>query len=159
MRTRYRRSGLVLVAALAFNAGTVRAQEPVTGSPPAPRVIVEDLAPGTGRAAAIGMQLVVHYTGWLHDPAAPGGRGHQFDSSRARGQPFGFVLGEGRVIPGWEQGCAGMQVGGRRRLVIPPELAYGERGVGDGLIPPGATLVFEIELLAVGVQTVAPQAE
>ncbi|MBM5811840.1 MAG: FKBP-type peptidyl-prolyl cis-trans isomerase [Gammaproteobacteria bacterium] len=105
------------------------------------------------------MQLIVHYTGWLYDAAAPGGRGRQFDSSRGRGQPFAFVLGEGRVIAGWEQGCTGMQVGGRRRLIIPPELAYGESGVGDGLIPPGATLLFEIELLAVGVQSTAPQTE
>jgi len=159
VRTESGLAGLVIIAALAFGAAALRAQEPEVTTPPAQQLIVADVFAGIGRAAAPGMQLIVHYTGWLYDAAAPGGRGRQFDSSRGRGQPFAFVLGEGRVIAGWEQGCTGMQVGGRRRLIIPPELAYGESGVGDGLIPPGATLLFEIELLAVGVQSTAPQTE
>ena len=89
----------------------------------------------------------MHYTGWLFDASA-GGKGRKFDSSRDRGQPFAFPLGGGRVIQGWDQGVAGMQVGGLRRLVIPADLAYGERGAG-GVIPPGATLLFEVELLGI----------
>ena len=143
---------LVLAVCSAF------AEEPAP-APPEPRVTIMDLVPGAGRAAEPGMELVVHYTGWLYDPAAPDQRGRQFDSSRQGGRPFGFVLGAGRVIAGWEQGCTGMQVGGQRRVIIPPELAYGSRGVGNGLIPPDATLLFEIELLAVGSQTTGPQAK
>ncbi len=114
-----------------------------------PQLLIEDLRPGTGIEAAPGMQLAVHYTGWLHEPAALGYRGRQFDSSRDRGSPLVFPLGAGRVIRGWEVGLIGLQVGGLRRLVIPPELAYGRRDVGNGLIPPGSTLVFEVELLGV----------
>lgn len=124
--------------------------EPVA---PAPVLLVEDLVPGVGQMAVPGMLVAVHYTGWLHDPGAPGGRGRQFDSSRNRNQPFVFPLGAGRVIKGWEQGVPGMQVGGQRRLVIPPGLAYGSRDIGNGLIPPGSTLLFEVELL--GVETVS----
>jgi len=91
----------------------------------------------------------VHYTGWLYEAAAPENKGKQFDSSRDGGRPFSFVLGGGQVIPGWDQGVAGMQAGGKRKLIIPPHLAYGERGAG-GVIPPNATLVFEVELLAIG---------
>jgi peptidylprolyl isomerase len=100
-----------------------------------------DLEVGDGPVPETGQQVTVHYTGWLVD-------GTQFDSSLDRGQPFAFVLGAGRVIRGWDEGVASMNVGGRRQLVIPPELAYGERGAG-GVIPPGATLIFEVELLAV----------
>jgi FKBP-type peptidyl-prolyl cis-trans isomerase len=95
------------------------------------------------------MQAVVHYSGWLYQANALGYRGRKFDSSRDRGQPFAFRLGEGRVIQGWELGIPGMRVGGLRRLVIPPEMAYGNRDVGNGLIPAGSTLVFEVELLGV----------
>jgi FKBP-type peptidyl-prolyl cis-trans isomerase FkpA len=90
----------------------------------------------------------VHYTGWLYDPAVPDGRGAKFDSSRDRQLPFGFVLGAGRVIKGWDEGVAGMKVGGRRTLVIPPEMGYGSRGAG-GVIPPNATLLFDVELVEV----------
>lgn len=114
-----------------------------------PQLLIEDLRPGTGIEAAPGMQLAVHYTGWLHEPAALGYRGRQFDSSRDRGSPLVFPLGAGRVIRGWEVGLIGLRVGGLRRLVIPPELAYGRREVGNGLIPPNSTLVFEVELLGV----------
>ena len=112
-------------------------------------MLVTDLVTGIGDEALPGMVVIVHYTGWLFDPAAKDQRGRKFDSSRDRGQPFSFPLGGQRVIRGWEQGIPGMKVGGTRRLVIPPGLAYGTRGAGNGVIPPGATLVFEVELLAV----------
>ena len=101
----------------------------------------EDLKPGDGKAARFGSDVVVHYTGWLAD-------GTKFDSSVDRGEPFGFALGQGNVIAGWEEGVAGMRVGGQRKLTIPPDLGYGAWGAGN-VIPPNATLVFEVELLAV----------
>ncbi len=100
-----------------------------------------EIQEGNGAEARPGATVTVHYTGWLVD-------GRKFDSSRDRGQPFRFNLGGGQVIRGWDQGVAGMKVGGRRRLVIPPELGYGSRGVGP--IPPGATLLFNVELLNAG---------
>lgn len=103
---------------------------------------------GGGALAESGMTVVVHYTGWLFDSAAPDNKGRKFDSSRDRAEPFSFDLGAGQVIQGWDQGVAGMRVGGRRTLTIPPELGYGARGAG-GVIPPNATLVFDVELLAV----------
>jgi FKBP-type peptidyl-prolyl cis-trans isomerase FkpA len=143
----------LLVAALAATAlaADAFAQEPATAPPVAsePAVLVTDLVAGVGDEALPGMNLIVHYTGWLHDPAAKDTRGRKFDSSRDRGQPLSFLLGAGRVIRGWEQGLPGMKVGGTRRLVIPPALAYGARGAGNGAIPPHATLVFDVELLAV----------
>ena len=108
-----------------------------------------DTTIGSGAEATSGQQISVHYTGWLYDPAAPENKGRKFDSSRDRGQPFEFTLGVGQVIGGWDQGFAGMKVGGSRTLVIPPELGYGARGAG-GVIPPNATLLFEVELLGVG---------
>ena len=113
-----------------------------------PQLTVEDLRPGAGVEAVAGTLVAVHYTGWLRDLAAPGQKGHQFDSSRGR-RAFVFPLGAGRVIKGWDLGVAGMRVGGLRRLTIPPELAYGSRAVGGGLIPANSTLVFEVELLGV----------
>jgi FKBP-type peptidyl-prolyl cis-trans isomerase len=107
-----------------------------------------DVKQGTGPEAQAGKPVVVHYTGWLYDPAAPEGKGRKFDSSRDRGTPFDFPLGAGRVIKGWDQGVAGMKVGGQRRLIIPPQLGYGERGAG-GVIPPNATLMFDVELIDV----------
>ncbi|MET1415202.1 FKBP-type peptidyl-prolyl cis-trans isomerase [Roseibium sp. HPY-6] len=102
---------------------------------------IKDIEKGTGEEANVGETVVVHYTGWLMD-------GTKFDSSLDRGTPFSFTLGERRVIPGWEKGVEGMQVGGKRELIIPPEMAYGAQGAG-GVIPPNATLKFEIELLDV----------
>jgi FKBP-type peptidyl-prolyl cis-trans isomerase FkpA len=102
---------------------------------------------GKGAEAVKGKRLVVNYTGWLYDPTKPGLKGESFDSSVGRG-PFDFVLGVGQVIPGWDEGFNGMKIGGKRRLIIPPDMAYGERGAG-GVIPPNATLVFEMELLEV----------
>jgi FKBP-type peptidyl-prolyl cis-trans isomerase FkpA len=104
-----------------------------------------DVVVGTGAEARPGM-VKVHYTGWLHDPAQPGGHGKKFDSSVDRGSPFDFRLGAGQVIRGWDEGVAGMKVGGKRTLIIPPEMGYGSRGAG-GVIPPNATLVFDVELL------------
>lgn len=101
----------------------------------------EDTTAGSGAVAAKGQTVSVHYTGWLQN-------GTKFDSSKDRDQPFEFKLGAGQVIRGWDEGVAGMKVGGVRRLTIPPQLAYGDRGAG-GVIPPKATLVFEVELLAI----------
>jgi FKBP-type peptidyl-prolyl cis-trans isomerase len=103
---------------------------------------------GEGQEAVAGKTVEVHYTGWLHDPSAKDNKGKKFDSSVDRGQPFSFPLGGGRVIPGWDQGVAGMKEGGQRTLIIPSEMAYGKRGAG-GVIPPDATLVFDVELLKV----------
>jgi FKBP-type peptidyl-prolyl cis-trans isomerase FkpA len=105
-----------------------------------------DLQVGIGASAATGNTLTVHYTGWYYNESAAGQKGVQFDSSRF-GEPFTFVLGGGGVIAGWDQGLVGMRVGGVRRLVVPPSLAYGTGRVGP--IPPNATLLFEIELLEV----------
>ena len=105
-------------------------------------LIIEDIVAGDGAVATAGQSVTVHYTGWLTN-------GTKFDSSKDRDDPFVFPLGGGRVIKGWDEGVQGMKVGGKRKLTIPPDLGYGTRGAG-GVIPPNATLVFEVELLAVG---------
>ena len=126
---------------------------PTSPTPTSPSVgldvpfTVTDLTVGTGPEAMNGDRLSVHYTGWLYDPNATENKGMQFDSSESRG-PFEFTLGAGNVIAGWDQGVLGMQVGGLRRLVIPPELGYGSGGQGP--IPGDATLLFEVELLSIG---------
>lgn len=107
-----------------------------------------DQAVGEGALAEPGSRVTVHYTGWLYDEKAPQQRGGKFDSSVDRGQPFSFPLGAGQVIRGWDDGVAGMRVGGRRVLLIPSDYGYGRKGAG-GVIPPHASLVFEVELLAV----------
>jgi len=103
---------------------------------------------GTGREAEPGFSVTVHYTGWLYDPSASDKKGKKFDSSLDRKQPFNFYLGAGQVIQGWDEGFAGMKVGGKRTLIIPSEMGYGARGAG-GVIPPNATLIFDVELLDV----------
>ena len=107
-----------------------------------------DTVIGTGATAESGQTVSVHYTGWLYDDAAEDNRGSKFDSSVDRGQPFEFPLGAGRVIKGWDQGFTGMQVGGKRTLIIPAEMGYGARGAGNS-IPPNATLLFDVEMLGV----------
>ncbi len=105
----------------------------------------EDTKPGEGASPAKGQTCVMHYTGWLW---IDGKKGEKFDSSVDRGRPFTFPLGQGRVIGGWDEGVATMNIGGKRTLLIPPDLGYGARGAG-GVIPPNATLLFEVELLGV----------
>lgn len=107
-----------------------------------------DTQVGTGREAEAGFNVTVHYTGWLYDAKAEGGKGKKFDSSLDRNSPFNFFLGGGQVIQGWDEGVQGMKVGGKRTLIIPSEMGYGARGAG-GVIPPNATLIFDVELLDV----------
>jgi FKBP-type peptidyl-prolyl cis-trans isomerase FkpA len=136
---------LVLAAALAAACGGSGSSpaSPSTGSAPFSST---DLKVGTGTEATAGKRLTVNYTGWLYSSTATGNKGSQFDTSVGK-TPFTFTLGAGQVIKGWDQGLAGMRVGGQRRLVIPPDLAYGSQAVGS--IPANATLVFEVELLGV----------
>jgi peptidylprolyl isomerase len=107
---------------------------------------IKDIQVGTGSSPKPGQICVMHYTGWLYQN---GVKGKKFDSSVDRGKPFEFTIGQGQVISGWDQGVATMKAGGKRTLIIPPELAYGARGAGGGLIPPNATLMFDVELLQV----------
>ena len=107
-----------------------------------------DTKQGSGAEAVTGKPVIVHYTGWLYDESKPDKKGTKFDSSRDRQVPFGFFLGAGKVIKGWDDGVVGMKVGGQRTLIIPPSLGYGERGAG-GVIPPNATLIFDVELIEV----------
>jgi FKBP-type peptidyl-prolyl cis-trans isomerase FkpA len=109
-------------------------------------LIINETAVGSGEAAVAGRNVSVHYSGWLY---FGGERGKKFDSSKDRGEPFEFPLGAGHVIKGWDEGVQGMKVGGSRTLTIPPDLGYGARGAG-GVIPPNATLIFDVELLKVG---------
>ena len=142
---------VALAVALGLALPALAQQPPPPTPPPASEqaLLVTDLVAGIGDEALPGMIVIVHYTGWLYDPAASDLRGAKFDSSRERGQPLSFPLGGGRVIRGWEQGIPGMKVGGTRRLIIPPDLAYGPTGAGGGVIPPNATLLFDVELLAI----------
>ena len=142
---------LLACAGLLVTACSREAPAPPPGAPAVAGVAelqVKDLVPGDGAEAIAGSRVTVHYTGWLYDPAQPEAKGRKFDSSRDAGQPFSFKLGARQVIAGWDQGVQGMKVGGQRELVIPAALAYGERGAG-GVIPPGATLVFDVQLLDV----------
>jgi peptidylprolyl isomerase len=146
------RHWILVVAVLALIAAAVgvwaqantAAPTKVTGNGTTTRSGLQywDIKAGTGDAAVAGKPVRVHYTGWLTD-------GKKFDSSVDRGQPFTFKLGAGEVIPGWDEGVSGMKVGGKRQLKIPAKLGYGDRGAG-GVIPPNATLIFDVELLGVG---------
>lgn len=107
-----------------------------------------DIKVGTGAEAVPGKSVSVHYTGWLYEASKPNHKGKKFDSSVDRGEAFVFPLGAGRVIRGWDEGVAGMKIGGKRTLIIPPDMAYGARGAG-GVIPPNATLIFDVELLGI----------
>ena len=155
------RTTLVLIATIAALAGCKQQTPPAASvpaetaaapaaTPPAPPItelVKTDTVPGNGEPIASGQVAVVHYTGWLYDPAAPDHKkGAPFDSSRSRG-PFSFPIGGGQVIAGWDQGVLGMKVGGQRTLIIPSDLAYGDGGRGP--IPPKAPLLFEVELLEI----------
>jgi peptidylprolyl isomerase len=135
-------AALAAVASLALTVDA-RAEEQMTKS--LSGLQFKDTKVGTGATPKIGQTAVMHYTGWLYNN---GEKGKKFDSSRDRGQPFEFPLGQGQVIKGWDEGVEGMKVGGKRTLVIPPELGYGARGAG-GVIPPNAWLIFDVELVGV----------
>jgi FKBP-type peptidyl-prolyl cis-trans isomerase len=140
-------------ASAAVALAIIAAGAPLAGSGNAANQVIEmpdglkytDTKLGDGATAAAGNKVSVHYTGWL---SKDGAKGAKFDSSVDRGQPFDFTLGAHQVIAGWDEGVAGMKVGGQRTLIIPPELGYGSRGAG-GVIPPNATLIFDVELLKV----------
>jgi FKBP-type peptidyl-prolyl cis-trans isomerase len=138
-------------AGTANGTPTDSSAQPSTSLPestPPMKLQITDLKTGSGPAIKSGQTAEVHYTGWLYSEAAPDKKGQKFDSSLDRNQPFDFPVGGGQVIQGWDQGVAGMQVGGQRRLVIPPDMGYGASGAG-GVIPPNATLVFDVELLRI----------
>jgi FKBP-type peptidyl-prolyl cis-trans isomerase len=139
-------SALLLAVSLAAAAPILAAE---TKPAAVTQLKIVDQKLGDGATAENGKSAVVHYTGWLYDPGTKEMKGKKFDSSRDRNEPFSFPLGQGRVIKGWDQGVAGMKVGGKRTLIIPADLAYGARGAGDGLIPPNAALLFDVELVGV----------
>ena len=145
MRLQSMLTAALLVSACAISAGAKETS--VTATAPA-TLEITDVKTGTGPAIAAGQTAVVLYTGWLYSASARDHKGKKFDSSRDHNEPFSFRVGGGEVIGGWDQGVVGMQAGGQRRLVIPPDLGYGARGAG-GVIPPNATLVFDIELLKI----------
>jgi FKBP-type peptidyl-prolyl cis-trans isomerase FkpA len=137
-------------AAGADKAGSAQAVATAPVQPEAPKVQIVDHVVGKGKEATIGSKVVVNYTGWFYKPLARQQHGKQFDSSRDPGrEPLEFNLGAGQVIKGWEQGVAGMKVGGKRTLIIPSDLAYGKRGAGGGAIPADSDLIFDVELLDV----------
>jgi len=147
-RATTRRGALALVAALTGSFASitrVTAQEAGKAVTTPSGLQIIDTQIGTGATPRTGQTCVMHYTGWLYQGGA---KGQKFDSSLDRRQPFEFPIGRGQVIPGWDEGVASMKVGGKRTLIIPPNLGYGARGVG-GVIPPNATLIFEVELLGV----------
>ncbi|WP_338758910.1 FKBP-type peptidyl-prolyl cis-trans isomerase [Massilia sp. METH4] len=136
---------LGLSLTLALSACDRAKAPPAVAAAPAPFQKIDTVA-GTGKEATAGATAVVHYTGWLYEPKAADQHGSQFDSSRGR-DPFSFQIGAGQVIKGWDEGVQGMKVGGKRTLILPPDMGYGEGGAGP--IPPNANLIFEVELLDV----------
>jgi FKBP-type peptidyl-prolyl cis-trans isomerase FkpA len=141
-----RKAGLVVLVGLIAACGAKpSAVAPASGVSSMQSI---ELKAGSGAAVTAGKIAVVQYTGWLYEASAKDNKGKQFDSSRTGGQPFRFPVGTGQVIKGWDQGVAGMKVGESRRLIIPADLAYGDSGAG-GVIPPGATLVFDIDLVGI----------
>jgi FKBP-type peptidyl-prolyl cis-trans isomerase FkpA len=143
-------AALVALSALALN--NIASAEPQKEKPAMKKSITQleshDSKIGEGKEAMPGTNVAVHYTGWLYDPSKPEGHGTKFDSSVDRGEPFTFFLGGGQVIRGWDDGVVGMKEGGKRTLIIPSSMGYGSRGAG-GVIPPYATLIFDVELLHV----------
>ncbi len=167
MIRRVRAAAALACTGLLYSLSALAVDEPATPAPvpvaaPAPAsspfemittasgLQYRDLIVGKGTVAVNGNSVSVHYTGWLQQP--DGSRGAKFDSSRDSGTPLTFPLGKRKVIRGWDEGVAGMRIGGRRRLVVPSELAYGAKGGGDGVIPPFANLIFDVELLGVSNQ-------
>jgi FKBP-type peptidyl-prolyl cis-trans isomerase FkpA len=153
--SRYARAAALLTAFLAANFTAAQPGAPTPANPGASKLNAMstdlrkiDVKQGTGAEAVTGKPVIVHYTGWIYDDSKPDKKGAKFDSSVDRKVPFGFILGAGKVIKGWDEGVAGMKAGGQRTLVIPPQMAYGERGAG-GVIPPNATLIFDVELIEV----------
>ena len=140
-------------AATAQSASSVAEAQPAPApeaqQPALPPLEKIDHVVGKGAVATAGKTVRVHYTGWFYRPLAVKQRGRKFDSSVDRGEPLEFVLGEGRVIKGWDQGVEGMKVGGKRTLIIPSHLAYGKRNMGNGAIPPDSDLIFDVELVGV----------
>lgn len=143
---------LLLALTTGCNAADPKTPPKESAAMTLPKTVTEliqiDRRVGTGSEALPLNHVTVHYTGWLYDPSKPEGRGNKFDSSVDRNEPFVFMLGGGQVIRGWDEGVAGMKVGGKRTLIIPSHMGYGARGAG-GVIPPYATLVFDVELLDV----------
>ena len=152
-------TAMTLTGALVSQSSLAQDTKPVTAptaaspaSPAAPSASdlkIIDVSEGTGKVAEKGKAAMIHYTGWLYDEKAPDKKGKQFDTSSNRGLPFGFVVGVGRVIKGWDDGVPGMKVGGKRTLIIPAAMAYGDKDVGNGLIPANSTLLFDLELIEV----------
>jgi FKBP-type peptidyl-prolyl cis-trans isomerase FkpA len=142
-----RRTFAALVLAATMSPLAMSADMPAL-THPVQELVKRDTVAGTGAEAATGQTVTVHYTVWLVDPAAKDLHGKQFDSSVGKA-PFSFPLGGGRVIRGWDEGVAGMKIGGKRTLIIPAAMAYGSRGAGGGVIPPNAPLIFDVELLKV----------
>jgi len=147
-RTMYPLLALLLTAGIFSTTACSEQAAPKMETISMTELIKTDVKLGEGDLATAGKNVSVHYTGWLYDAAAPDHHGKKFDSSRDRNEPFAFPLGGGRVIKGWDLGVEGMKVGGQRTLVIPASMGYGARGAG-GVIPPNATLVFDVELLSV----------
>jgi FKBP-type peptidyl-prolyl cis-trans isomerase FkpA len=136
--------------AAAQAAATAAAAQPVPPAASGPQLEIVDRVVGKGKEATTGSEVQVNYTGWFHKPFSKNGRGRKFDSSLDAGRtPLAFRLGAGSVIKGWDQGVAGMKVGGKRTLIIPSQLAYGKRGAPGGMIPPDTDLIFDVELLGV----------
>ena len=144
MANQLRRAIILVIAALISGC----ASQEDTGLSNIKELIKKDDVTGSGNEAVAGRRVTVHYTGWLYKEDAADHKGKKFDSSRDSGRPFDFRLGRGEVIQGWDEGVAGMKVGGRRTLTIPPDLGYGAQG-SSPVIPPNATLVFDVELLDV----------
>jgi FKBP-type peptidyl-prolyl cis-trans isomerase FkpA len=144
---------LFAVIAATVSCGALAQDQPApavaAAAVPVAELKIIDRKVGTGREVESGRAAMVQYTGWLYDPKAPDNKGKQFDTSANRGMPFGFIVGVGKVIKGWDQGILGMKVGGTRTLIIPPQMAYGNKDVANGLIPPNSTLLFDIELVEV----------
>ena len=141
---------LALAGCAAPSGGTMQAAAPAPKCEPAPKdLVIKDLKPGTGDPITARTAVLVGYTGWLYDECAPDHKGTMFDTSEGRPTPFGFIVGTGRVIKGWDEGLVGMSEGGKRLLVIPPDKGYGATPAPGGKIPANSTLVFEVELAKV----------